>query len=366
MDCLAVCAPGLERLLAGELGGLGVHRPRPIHGGVEFAASTRQLYAANVWLRTASRIVVRAARFRAASFAELERRAAELDVSPWIGPGTEPTFRVTSHGSRLYHTAAIAERLGRVLGGGTGRSGQTQMVVVRVARDVVTLSVDSSGEHLHRRGWRLAPAKAPLRETLAAAMVLASGWDGATPFVDPLCGSGTVAIEAALLAAGRAPGAARGFAFEGWPSFQPGTWASVREDVRQAEVAAAGRPQPLILAADRDEGAVRTATENAARAGVGAAIEVRASPLAATLAALPSPPGWLVTNPPYGARVGGADLRDLYATLGRATGWHIGLLAADTALARHAGVPLTERFRTTNGGIPVTFLATAAPVRARR
>jgi putative N6-adenine-specific DNA methylase len=360
MDCFAVCAPGLEGLLTAELDGLGIRRPRQVRGGIDFRATPRQLYAINVWSRVASRVVVRVAQFRATTFAELERRAGEIDWTPWLGSGARPAFRVTSRGSKLFHTDAIVERLARACGGqGDSDDGDgAQLFVVRVEHDAFTVSADSSGDHLHRRGWRLGIAKAPLRETLAAAMVLASEWDRAAPFVDPMCGSGTIAIEAALLAAGRAPGAGRAFALERWPSFQPGTWASVQADVRRADAEAATRSFGPIIAADRDAGAASITAENAARAGVGALVEVRSAPLAATLDALPSPAGWLVTNPPYGGRVGGADLRDLYATLGRAEGWHVGLLAADPALVRQTRLPLVERFRTTNGGIPVTFSAT--------
>jgi putative N6-adenine-specific DNA methylase len=198
-----------------------------------------------------------------------------------------------------------------------------------------------------------------LRETLAAAMVIASGWDASVPLVDPFGGSGTIAIEAAILATGRAPGADRDFAFEQWPTFAPGTWASVRADVQRA--AQDGRTAVIapIVVADRDAGAVRSTEENATRAGVEHAVTVRRAPLAETLASLPDARGWLVTNPPYGTRVGGRDLRDLYATLGRAAGWDLGVLAADPVLVGHILRPLTERFRTTNGGIPVAFWATA-------
>jgi putative N6-adenine-specific DNA methylase len=357
MDCLAVCAPGLEAIVAAELAGLGIRPGRTIAGGVTFPARERQLYAANVWCRSASRVLVRLGRFRATSFAELEQQAATIEWSRYLAPDVRPAFRVTSHGSRLYHTGAIAERLARAAGGSTAEQHREQRFVVRASSNEFTVSVDSSGEHLHRRGWRLGTAKAPLRETLAAAMVLASGWDRASPFVDPMCGSGTVAVEAALLAAGRAPGAHRSFAFQRWPSFAPGTWASVRAEIDWAERAAPATPFSVV-AADRDAGAVRIATQNAERAGVGDLVTVRRAPLAESLAALPAPPGWVVTNPPYGGRIGGRDLRDLYATIGRAAGHHVGLLVADPALARHSGLPLAEVFRTTNGGIPVTFLRT--------
>jgi len=381
--CFAVCTPGLETLLAGELRGLGIRPGRSDRGGVAFEASTRQLYAANLFLRTATRVLLRIASFDAPSFAVLEREAREVPWGRWIAPDTRVVFRVAATRSRLYHTGAIAERLARVVPGvveppeggeeeerNDGLPSDRQPILVRVDRDRTTISVDASGEPLYRRGWRQATAKAPLRETLAAAMVLATGWDGSTPLVDPLCGSGTVAIEAALLARGIAPGRGRPFALQRWPSFEPGTWASV-----QGQAAAEARPdRPLaILATDRDPGAVRAALGNAERAGVSDALEVRRRPLSELAPAGPavrrpvaggSPPaaGWLVANPPYGVRVqGGGDLRELYATLGRVVrerlrGWSVGLLVADAGLAGHAGLRLAMRFRTSNGGIPVRFL----------
>ena len=252
-DALAVCAPGLEGVLDEELAALGVRRRRVTKGGVSIRVSTRELYAANVWLRTASRLLVRIGRFRATGFRDLEREVAAMDWSPWLAEGSAVKLRVSSGSSRLHHTGAIAERIENALGGGDSRrngdhgDGDTQAFVVRVQRDVVTISVDASGDNLHRRGWRLATAKAPVRETLAAAMVLASGWRGDRPLLDPLCGSGTIAIEAALLAQGRAPGANRTFAFQRWPSFEPGTWASVHADVQRAEVAAGAPDRPSAI-----------------------------------------------------------------------------------------------------------------------
>jgi putative N6-adenine-specific DNA methylase len=217
--------------------------------------------------------------------------------------------------------------------------------------------------------------------------VLASGWDRASPLIDPLCGSGTIAIEAALLAAGRPPGVGRRFAFEDWPSFQPGTWASVTGSAGAAGAAgaagsaaagaagsagAAASPGP-IFARDRDAGAVRAARANAARAGVSDLIDIdRAS--VSELAAPPGDHGWLVSNPPYGKRVAGGDLRDLYARLGdvartRLPGWTVALLVAEERMAAQTGLVLEERLRTENGGIPVRVLvgpASARPARSGR
>ncbi len=384
-DCLAVCPPGLEELVADEWRDLRLRPGKPIHGGVPFRATDRELYLANVWTRLATRVIVRLGTFVATSFAELESRAASLPWDHYLRDGITPVFRVTAAKSKLYHTAAIAERLHRVTGTtpvvDDGDSpidpDRVQLFVVRFSHDKVTISVDSSGDSLHRRGWRQQVAKAPLRETLAAAMVRASGWSGHVPLVDPLCGSGTIAIEAALAAAGFAPGADRTFAFQRWASFQPGTWASVNAGVvKAASDIARIRTVGPIIAADRDAGAARATAANAERAGVADFIEVRTAALSLTVASLAALdfPGMLLTNPPYGERIGERagsraaprpagrpDLRDLYAALGAAVrdqlpGWSLGMLVSDTVLAGQARVPLVERFATTNGGIDVSMV----------
>lgn len=349
--CLAVCLPGLEEICAGELRGLGVRIRRTFAGGVEFGATDRQLYAANLWLRTATRIVVRVAAFRAATFEELDRGLAEVDWAPWVGGGVQ--VRVSATAARLPHTGAVADRVAAAAG---GADEDGLLVVARVIHDRVMVSVDSSGEPLHRRGWRVETAKAPLRETLAAAMLVASGWDRRSPLVDPFCGAGTIPIEAALLAAGDPPGSHRTFAFQQWPSFASGTWASVAGEARGRSPGAV----PVIIGTDRDAGGVAAAGRNAARAGADDWVQLSRRTLSD--AAVPEGgPGWLVTNPPYGKRTGGGDLRDLYATIGtvareRFGGWTVAVLAADPRLAGHARLPFRTVLRTRNGGIPVEVL----------
>jgi len=322
----------------------------------------RQLYAANLHLRTATRLVVRFAEFTATTFAELERAATALPWDDWVLPGWPVSFRVTSHRSALHHTDAIAERLHRATDRpppveGDGR--EAALVVVRVDRDGFTLSVDSSGEPLHKRGWRVEVAKAPLRETLAAALLLGTGWDGSTPLVDPFCGSGTIPIEAALLARRRAPGAGRGFAFADWPTFRPGTWASVTGEAIDRE-----RPggSVAIVAADRDAGAAEAVRANAERAEIGDDVQIRLSSISDLVPPEGGTVGSVLTNPPYGVRIGGGELRNLYARAGqvflqRFAGWTVGMLVADERLAGHAGLPLQPVLRTSNGGIDVTLLA---------
>jgi len=375
-ECLAVCPPGLEQLVADEWRDLRLRPGSPVTGGVPFRATDRELYLANVWSRLATRVIVRMGTFVARSFADLERRAAELPWATYLPSDITPVFRVTAVKSKLYHTDAIAERLHRVCGttqappknlAADVDTTRVQLFIVRVVHDKITISADSSGDSLHRRGWRQQVAKAPLRETLAAAMVRASGWSFEMPLLDPLCGSGTIAIEAALAASGRAPGEARTFAFQRWPAFQPGTWASVHAGVRAAvDLArdpARRRAVAPIAAADRDEGAVRATAANAERAGVADLVDVRHGALSHTVGSVRADrTGLLLTNPPYGERVGAhRDLRDLYAALGTSVrdalpGWSLGMLAADRVLAAQARLPLVERFATTNGGIDVSFL----------
>ena len=240
--------------------------------------------------------------------------------------------------------------------GDDAETAHEQLFIVRLTHDNCVVSVDSSGQLLHRRGYRQATGKAPLRETLAAAMLIGSGWDSAATLIDPLCGSGTIPIEAALMARRIPPGMNRAFAFQNWPSYESAEWESLVEKSREEIRPNAG----AIMGSDRDEGAVKSARENAERAGVSdnVVLETRAI----SNVDFPAAAGWVVTNPPYGVRVGERrPLRNLYAQLAKRSGrepggYTIGLLSADTMLESALDIPLGEAFRARNGGIPVRFL----------
>ncbi len=358
-DCYAITAPGIEPVTARELAALGLEAAGVEPGGVAFHATPAGLYTANLELRTASRVLVRVASFHASAFHELERRAKRVPWTRFLAPGAAPEFRVTSRKSKLYHQDAIAGRLGDAAGRERERVGEglAQLFVVRLFRDECTISVDSSGELLHRRGYRLDGGAAPLRETLAAAMLLESGWDGRAPLADPFCGSGTIPIEAALVARGIAPGLGRGFAFESWPEMDEWTWRRLKEAARARVVDRAAGP---IVAADRDESAIADARRNAERAGVAGDVELRGATLSAfepTGAA-----GHIVTNPPYGVRVGDrAKVRGLYARLGavvraRCPDWQVTLLSPSRSLEHATGLRFESRLLTTNGGIRVRLV----------
>ncbi len=367
LDCYAITPPGVEALTVRELAALGIAVGVTEPGGASFRADLRGLATANLELRTASRVLVRLGTFHASAFHELERRASRLPWESYVPPGGAVSFRVTSRKSKLYHQDGIAERLAvavarRVAGAHGADAADAQSFVVRLFRDECTVSADASGAHLHQRGYRLATAKAPLRETLAAAMLLAACWDGTVPLLDPMCGSGTIPIEAALLARRVAPGLARHFALERWPSFDPQVW---RATVARAEERVLPRTAAPILGSDRDAGAIEAATANAGRAGVLGDIVFRR----AAVSALDPPPGpgLVVTNPPYGVRMGQSrDLRDLYARLGQVLrrscpGWSVALLSARAELARQTALELTTGFSTTNGGLRVRLLTGMVP-----
>ncbi|MDA1082272.1 MAG: THUMP domain-containing protein [Gemmatimonadetes bacterium] len=379
--------PGFEPVVARELATLGIAPRDPEAGGVAFRADAANLFRANLHLRAASRVLVRVAAFSAKSFAELERRAKVVPWKAYARPDARITFRVTCRKSRLYHSDAVAERLAksvlaqlpgvRIVGvgddavapdeddsiggpaGGPADGAPPQLFVVRFEHDECTISADSSGELLHRRGYRLATAKAPIRETIAAGVLLALAYDGTVPLIDPMCGSGTIAIEAALIARNIAPGMGRSFACETWPGFNIGLARQVRAAARTAQ-----RPSApaAIIASDRDAGAIAAAESNAERAGVTGDVTI----VQRALSAIEPPPGsgLLVANPPYGARVGDSDaLRNLYAQFGNVAraklpGWRVALVSADRSLDAQTKLRFADEVRFSNGGIKVRLVAT--------
>lgn len=361
--CYAVSAPGVRDLSARELQSLGIEilhldSSTADSGGVDFRTDLSGLYRANLHLRSASRILVRLGNFfYARTFTELLESAGRLAWERFLTPGQAVEIRVTCHKSKLYHSDAVAERIGQAIEARLGKPSPQQKggqgILARLVHDRLTISIDSSGENLHKRGYRLASAKAPLRENLAATLLMACHWDAASPLLDPFCGSGTIPIEAALLGMNIAPGLNRRFAFMDWPGFDDSLWQTLCAQARAAQKTDC----PPILASDRDEGAIRMARENAERAGVSAQIQF--SHRAVSSIQPPAGVGWVVTNPPYGGRVSpNQDLRNLYARLGavlreHCAGWKIGILSSELVLLGQTGLKLDTNMRLMNGGLPV-------------
>ena len=365
----AVSAPGLEPYTARELQRLKMSDVKAIPGGVEFCGARSDVYRANLHLRTAGRVLLRLGEFYAAAFSELRQKAGRLAWERFLAPGQPVAIKATCHKSKLYHSDAVAERVVGAIGDRLGQSARrhkggdetelpaaAQLIVVRVDHDRCLISVDTSGALLHQRGYRLATAKAPLRETLAAGMLFASAWDAAAPLLDPFCGAGTIAVEAALLAQGLAPGRARRFAFMGWPDFEVEAWQSLLAEADSQSTSVA----PPILASDRDGGAIDAACANAERAGVGGSIEFTRRAVSAIEP--PGGPGWVVTNPPYGVRVSQRhDLRNLYAQFGhvlraKCAGWHVALLTNSAELQAQVGLEFDRGVSLVNGGLKVKLV----------
>jgi putative N6-adenine-specific DNA methylase len=366
----ATCLPGLEPLLAGELRGLGAE-PEVRSDVVAFAGDTRLLLRAELLLGTATQLFVHCGDFRCRSLGELERKTSLLPWNEWLRPRLPVTVTAKAKKSRLYHTGAIAERVRNGIAAKFGSAlpvakdaESSANVAVRFFDDHCSIALATAPTPLHRRGWRLETGKAPLREDLAFALLLAAEWQPGTALLDPFCGAGTIAIEAAGRALGLPPGRLRPPPLQHTALFDARLW----RDVVKAATVVPPATAP-IAASDRDQGAVDAAAANAERAGVAAAIDFRCCALAAQpwLAKPADAPktGVLVTNPPFGVRVPKADnLLPLYQTLGHrlqqlGDGWRAAILAHDARLARRIGVPLHTAFGSRHGGLKVTAMCTS-------
>ncbi len=375
------CPPGLESLLAAECRELKFVVPQKTlastssdkgepgedHGGFELSGTLEHIYKANLLLRTASRVVVRLGEYFAASFSELRKEASRLDWDAFLRPGQRVNIRVTCHKSKLYHSDAVAERiLGAIndhftVAGRNPRpitsASDGQLIIVRLLNDICTVSIDSSGELLYKRGYKQAVAKAPLRENIAAAMVRFSAWDAVSPLIDPFCGSGTIPIESAQMAGRVPPGISRAFRFSDWPIFDKEKWNGVLDTAKKGITDST----TSIFGYDRDAGAIEFSQANAARAGQKNKILFKQQ--AVSYLESPSKVGTIVTNPPYGVRIQeGSDLRDLYARFGsilleKFKGWTVVMLSPDEVLTGNLGLGKpVDSLQFLNGGIPVKML----------
>lgn len=362
-DIFLVVPPGLEQALCREARDKGFADPVPSTGGVTFRGGWPDVWRANLVLRGASRVVARIGAFRAMHLAQLDKRARKFPWAEVLRPDRPVRVEASCKGSRIYHQGAVAQRVEGAIRDSVGApisDDAAIRVMARIEDDLCTLSVDTSGELLHRRGHKQAVNKAPLRETLAALFLGECGFDGSEPVLDPMCGSGTFVIEAAEIAAGLEPGRSRSFAFEALASFDPAAWEAMR-------MATAPRPVTLrFIGADRDAGAVEMSRANAERAGVSGCTEFLHRPIS-EMERPDGPPGLVMVNPPYGARIGNKKLLyGLYAALGeglrtRFSGWRVGLVTSEAGLAKATGLPfLPPGPPVSHGGMKIRLYRTAA------
>jgi putative N6-adenine-specific DNA methylase len=333
--------PGLESVLAEEVGLKGFKRPREVPGGVVTRGLWPDVWRANLWIRGAGRVLARLDTFRVVHLAQLDQRARRVPWASVLRPDIPFRVEATCATSRIYHSGAAAQRIATAIRETLGAPESPEdgiLIRARIEDDVCTISIDTSGEPLHKRGFKEAVNAAPMRETMASLFLRQCGFDGNEPVLDPMCGSGTFVIEAAEIAARLNPGRARRFAFEDLATFDAEAWARMRAPRTLRE------PAHGCHGLDRDAGAVAMSRANAERAGVAAWTTFRQAPISE---ARPpeGPPGLVIVNPPYGARLGdGRDLMPLYQAMGRVLserfgGWRVGMVASEPRLVHATGLP---------------------------
>ena len=369
----ATAPRGFSDLLARELAAAGASEVRERIGGVRFRGTIEVGYRACLWSRIASRVLLELAEFDAATDEAFYRAVAAFDWSAHIDPartlaceftGTHPAITNTHYGA-LRLKDGICDRLRA----DTGARPDVELVrpAVRAYAHAhgsrVTLSLDFAGEGLHRRGYRLEAGEAPLRENLAAGILLRARWDEAAArgaeFLDPLCGSGTLVIEAAMIAADRAPGLLRDyFGFLGWRQHDAALWQQVKQ---AAHARARSSIDSVVRGSDMDQRALSTSAANAQRAGVAALVRFEHEPVQSVHPLGPAP-GLICTNPPYGERLGDAtQAAAVHAELGRAlrehfAGWDAAILTASPEVARELRLRSYRVHELWNGAIPCRLL----------
>jgi putative N6-adenine-specific DNA methylase len=369
-DIFLVTSPGFESVLCAEVRAKGFRDPTPVKGGVTVKGGWPEVWRANLEIRGAGRVLARIAEFRALHLAQLDKRARKVAWGEILRPDVPFRVEASCKASRIYHQGAAAQRIERAIRdtlGATVSPDAEVCIKARIDDDLCTISVDTSGESLHKRGHKQAVAKAPMRETLASLFLRQCGYEGTEHVVDPMCGSGTFIIEAAEIAAGLNPGRSRRFAFEQLASFDAAAWQHMRDTGGVAKSDGA-KPGVRFYGSDHDAGAVRMSLANAARAGVTEMTEFRQQAIE-DLVAPDGPPGLVIVNPPYGMRIGdNKGLHSLYGALGqtllaRFHGWRVGLVTSDASLAAATNLPFTPQNgpgagSVSHGGLRVTLFLT--------
>ena len=359
-----VATPGLESVLLTEVRERHFKSAKLAAGGVSLLGGWLDVWRANLELRGATRVLARIGSFRALHLAQLDKRARSFAWSEILRRDVPLRVEVTCKGSRIYHSGAAAQRIETALREELGATITTDAEVcikARIEDDLCTISIDTSGQSLHKRGHKQAIGKAPLRETLASLFLRQCGFDGSETIVDPMCGSGTFVIEAAEMAAGLDPGRARSFAFELLAGFDQPAWQRLRD--KPVGV----RPTLRFHGSDRDAGAVTMSRANAERAGV-SDLTVFTRQTIGEITPPEGKPGLVMINPPYGTRIGDKKaLYGLYGAIGQSLlkrfgGWRVGLVTTEPALAKATNLNFAPSGPpVAHGGLGV-FLYRAGPL----
>ncbi len=363
----ATVSRGLEEVAAQELVRIGAEEVRPDFTGVHFKGDKRLLYQANLWTRTTFRILMPIAKVPSLNGDELYRSVQKLDWSEYLDPDMTLAIACTGKNQNLNHTHFTALQIKNAITdwqkrrGGNRSSVDTEnpdlLINAHIDEKHCIISLDSSGSSLHRRGYRPAIGAAPMKETLAAALLEMAEWTPDLPFLDPMCGSGTLPIEAALKALNIAPGLYRNFGFQSWLDYDDNLWQSLLQDATQSQKHDLAVP---IIGSDRDLNVIRQAFANAESSGLEDYVKFARQELSTIEA--PADRGVLLCNPPYGVRLGKeAELGELYQLLGdifkqRFKGWTAYILTGSMKLSRQVGLRTSKRIKLYNGTIPCTLL----------
>lgn len=353
LRCFAVVLLGLEKIAADELSLLSVSNICAEEGGVHFQATMDGVFRINLRSRCVTRVLIRLAQFRAHSFPELFNKTAKIEWERYIS-SMNFSVRASAHRSRLLHTGRIetvvADAVRKRSAAISTEEGIGQSIVVRMDDDICTISIDSSGERLDRRGYRLHSGRAPLRETMAAAILEWIGWQVEEPLLLPMCGSGTFAIEAAWLGMHRVPGLDHDFPFKYWPSFKEKRWQRALSKSKDME----RNVELCIFASDLDREIIQQARKNAEAADVSKKIHFSAGSFSDLVPPEGSGSGVIICNPPYGGRIKG-DVRGLYRQLGEHfrghfSGWRIAIIVPDQGCENALEIPVKQRLKVKHGG----------------
>lgn len=372
MHLIAATTFGLEAVVSRELKQLGYGKQTTEDGKVTFDAEAAAIARTNVWLRSAERVLIQVGQFEATDFGQLFDRTKALPWEEWLPENADFPVRGKSVRSQLHSTPdcqaivkkAIVERLKQKYRKvWFPENGPTFTIEVSLLKDRATLTIDTTGPGLHKRGYRKLVGEAPLKETLAAAMIQLSYWNSGRMLLDPFCGSGTIPIEAALLGRKLAPGLHRRFAAEDWPTLPRELWQQARDEARGAALPKLDAP---ILGSDIDEHAIKLARHHALLAGVSDDIRFEHRDFARVTSDELQPYGCLIANPPYGERLGElAEAEALYQRLGtfcqRLDGWSIYVLTSHKNFEFHFGRPSDRRRKLFNGRIECTYYQFPGP-----
>jgi len=360
-EIFLVAAPGLESALFDEVRAKGFTAPTQVEGGVVIKGGWPDVWRANLEIRGTGRVLARIGSYRVHNLAQLDKRSRGFPWADVLRPGLPVRVEATCKASRIYHAGAAAQRIETAIREEFSApiSPEAEIrIMARIENDLCTISLDTSGEALHKRGHKEAVNRAPMRETMAALFLRQCGFDGTEPVLDPMCGSGTFVIEAAEIAAGLNPGRSRRFAFEQLATFDAAAWQQLRNTGTTTQ------PPVKFYGSDRDAGAITMSLANAARAGVTEFTEFREAGVK-DLVAPEGLPGLVIVNPPYGARIGDKRrLFSLYGDLGqslltRFSGWRVGLITTDASLAQATRLPFKPPGPSVlHGGLRVTLFTT--------